>query len=51
MGYEEIYPIASERTSIYEKLKYIKTEKTREELTKKYQELTEKIIELMKKKP
>lgn len=50
MGYEEIQPLAMERQTIIEKLKYIKTEKTREELSKRYDELTEKIIQLMTKR-
>lgn len=49
MAYEEIQALASERQPIAEKLKYIKTEKTREELLKRYSELTEKIVELMTK--
>ncbi len=50
MSYELIIPLAAERQKIAQKLKYIKTEKTIEELTKRYEELTEKIIELMTKK-
>lgn len=50
MGFEAIQILASERKTILEKLKTIKTVRTREELNQKYDELTKKIIELMSKK-
>lgn len=50
MGFEVIQKLASERKTILEKLKTIKTIKTREELNQKYDELTKKIVELMSKK-
>ena len=50
MIYDEIQALANERKPILEKLKYIKTESTRQELIKEAERLTNEIEKLFKKR-
>lgn len=50
MGYEKIQALALERKPILEKLKYIKTESTRQELIKEAERITKEIEKLFNEK-